>query len=155
LVLLVRLVPRLTIYVIALTTFASLVLNIFLNHVGGGTPAFFLLPTRAWELGFGAIVALLPNRMIVPAKLATILSWIGFMLLMMGLVEPISLKDDIPVALPVVIGTTLLVMVGRHTQLKVNRALSYGPMVFIGLISYSLYLWHWPVIVLANYYFVN
>jgi peptidoglycan/LPS O-acetylase OafA/YrhL len=155
LVLLVRLAPRLTIYVIALTTVASLVLNIFLNHVGGGSPAFFLLPTRAWELGFGAIVALLPNRMIVPAKLATILSWIGFMLMMIGLVEPISLTDDIPVALPIVIGVTLLVVVGRHTQPKVNRALSYGPMVFIGLISYSLYLWHWPVIVLANYYFVN
>jgi len=155
LVLLARRAPRSTIYVIALTTVGSLLLNIFLIHIGGDSPAFYLLPTRAWELGCGAVVALLPSRFIVPSKHAAILSWTGFMLMMIGLVEPIKLTTDTPVALPVVIGTTFIVLAGRHSQPKINRALSYGPIVFIGLISYSLYLWHWPMIVLVNYYFVN
>ncbi len=155
LVLLARKAPRSAIYVIAFTTVGSLLLNIFLNHIGGQSPAFYLLPTRAWELGIGAVVALLPSRLIVPPKLAAILSWIGFMLMMIGLVEPIKLTTDTPVALPVVIGAALIVLAGRHAQPKVNRALSCRPIVFIGLISYSLYLWHWPMIVLVNYYFVN
>ncbi len=153
--LLARRAPRSTIYVIALTTVGSLILNIFLNHIGGYNPAFYLLPTRAWELGAGAVVALLPSSVMVPPKQAAILSWTGFMLMMIGLIDPIRLTADTPVALPVVIGTTFIVLAGRHTQPKVNRALSYGPIVFIGLISYSLYLWHWPMIVLVNYYFVN
>lgn len=155
LVLLARRAPRSTIYVIALTTIGSLFLNIFLNHIGGESPAFYLLPTRAWELGIGAVVALLPSKFIVPPKQSAILSWTGFMLMMIGLVNPIRLTADTPVALPVVIGTAFIVLAGRHAQPKINRALSYGPIVFVGLISYSLYLWHWPMIVLANYYFVN
>jgi peptidoglycan/LPS O-acetylase OafA/YrhL len=155
LVLLVRIMPRLAVYVITLTAVASLALNIFINHIGGQLPAFYLLPTRAWELGLGAIVALLPFNFRVRPALADILSWLGFALLVTGVLIPISSPYGIPVALPVVVGTALIVFAGRHCKPTVNRALSWRAIVFVGLISYSLYLWHWPIIVLTRYYFVD
>ncbi|MGD0104299.1 MAG: acyltransferase family protein [Rhodopila sp.] len=155
LVLLVRIMPRLAVYVITLTAVGSLALNIFINHVGGELPAFYLLPTRAWELGLGAIVALLPGHVRVRPNLADILSWLGFALLVTGIAIPITSPYGIPVALPVVVGTTLIVFAGRHCQPTVNRGLSWRPVVFVGLVSYSLYLWHWPIIVLTRYYFVD
>src|SRR6202012_3930118 len=91
----------------------------------------------------------------VRPTLADILSWLGFALLVTGVLIPISSPYGIPVALPVVVGTALIVFAGRHCQPTVNRALSWRPIVFVGLISYSLYLWHWPIIVLTRYYFVD
>lgn len=71
------------------------------------------------------------------------------MLMMVGLAAPIDLTADILVALPIVIVTTLIMLAGRNAQSNVNPTLSHGPVVFVGLIiSYSLYLWHWPAIAL-------
>ena len=55
-------------------------------------------------------------------------------------------------ALLPVIGTVLMIANGQHQNL-VNRMLCSGPFLFFGAISYSLYLWHWPIAVLARYYF--
>ena len=54
-----------------------------------------------------------------------------------------------------VAGTALLVRLGQHQHTPVSRLLGVAPLVWIGLISYSLYLWHWPVIVFSKYYLVR
>ena len=53
------------------------------------------------------------------------------------------------------LGTALIIYTGIGNETTVNRLLSARPMVFVGLISYSLYLWHWPAIVYAKLYLIN
>jgi hypothetical protein len=71
------------------------------------------------------------------------------------LTGPQVLSPLLPEAVTVTAGTALLVWSGSHGRHWASRFLSLRPLVFVGLISYSLYLWHWPVIVLLKYYLVR
>ncbi len=115
---------------------------------------FYLLPTRAWELFTGCLLAFLPPaRQQASALRKELLAGLGLALILL----PCFLYDEktrFPglAALPPVLGTALLIWAGRSclTGLPVaNRFLAWSPMVFIGLISYSLYLWHWPLFAFA------
>jgi peptidoglycan/LPS O-acetylase OafA/YrhL len=137
---------------LALTSFAA---NTFFDYANDGGPAFWLLPCRVWELGIGAVLALLPSE-IAPRRTANALSLLGLLLIAAGMFLPPPGSWAMPSGTPVVVGTALLVFSGRAKHLPtINRALSISPVVFVGLISYSLYLWHWPILVLVRYYFVN
>ena len=78
--------------------------------------------------------------------------WAGIALLA-GSIVLIPAGTDFPgaLAIPPVLGTVLVLANGQEDN-AVNRFLSTRPMVFIGLISYSLYIWHWPVATLSIYY---
>jgi len=112
---------------------------------------FFLLPTRAWELLLGALLVLTPpppaNRMVAEAC-----GTIGAMLLIYSI---FYLNEDTPFpganALYPCVGAALLIYSGTSYSPFFNRVLSLRPVVFFGLISYSLYLVHWPLIVLSRY----
>ena len=135
---------------------ASLLCSAFLVRIGGALPAFYLLPPRAWELGIGALIVFLPAGGARPLSLAGVLSIAGTGLVAFGLIAgPIAASPWLPEAVPVTAGTAFLVWSGSHGGHRVARCLSWRPLVFIGLISYSLYLWHWPVIVLLKYYLVR
>jgi peptidoglycan/LPS O-acetylase OafA/YrhL len=141
-------------------TLASFALNVMALRIGGESPAFFLLPTRAWELGAGAMLAVIPARSRGPGIrsdewMVETISIGGALLLVLGLCHPVRLFGVLPVALPVVFGTTALIYAASSRPPLINQALSWPPVVFVGLISYSLYLWHWPVIVFARYYLVR
>jgi peptidoglycan/LPS O-acetylase OafA/YrhL len=155
LVLLARWWPHRAIYAIGALTIASLGVDILALFVGGSLPAFFLLPTRAWELGLGALLALLPPHAAPRAATAAVAASAGALLVAVGIVHPLDLYWIVPVAVPVVIGTALLVLAGQHDRSPINRMLRLRPVVFVGLISYSLYLWHWPILVLSQYYLVR
>ena len=113
--------------------------------------AFYLPQSRAWELGLGALLAL----NVVPAPTA---SWARSILGGGGLVmigaSVLTLDADAPfpgvAALAPCLGAALVIHAGRGGEGLVQRLLALRPLAFIGLISYSLYLWHWPVIVLAK-----
>lgn len=140
--------------VVAIFTLGSLALNIIALQLGGGSPAFFLLPTRAWELGFGALLAVLPASS-YPGKLfSNILAIIGGGLLVISLGYAPSFFA-IPKAFPAVFGASLLIFSGQRTLPTASRYLAFRPVVLTGLVSYSLYLWHWPVIVFGQYYLVR
>jgi peptidoglycan/LPS O-acetylase OafA/YrhL len=152
---LVRFHSRVALYVTAGLAILSFAANMFMNYIGGASPAFFLLPTRAWELGIGAVLALLPTQTI-PRRNVEVQAWVGIALVAAGIILPRTVPWFVPEGTLVVLGTALLIYTGRAASLPmVNRVLSWRPVVFIGLISYSLYLWHWPVFVLLRYYFVD
>ena len=122
----------------------------------GATPqvAFFLFPSRAWELLLGAVVAAaavpaLPGRWAREGAAV-----VGAVAVVASLV---ALDDMTPfpglAAVAPAVGTALLIAAGPETV--VARGLAWRPVVFVGLISYSLYLWHWPLLVLARQFLVT
>ncbi|WPP01467.1 acyltransferase family protein [Pseudomonas sp. HR96] len=104
--------------------------------------AFYMLPTRAWEMLAGGLVFLLPLRLSRPAMRTS--ATIGLLALSGGVVT-FSEQDLWPgyLALVPVLGTVLLLYGQASSRLFENRLI-----LFTGTISYSVYLWHWPVVVL-------
>jgi hypothetical protein len=85
---------------------------------------------------------------------STMLSGAALLAIAFTLVNP-ALPWGLPDATLAVAGTALLLHVGSSTSTPVARLLSLKPLVWVGLISYSLYLWHWPIIVFARYFLVR
>lgn len=148
LVLLHRYVKRWAGAAVAVAVIGSFIVSlVFYYHASGW--AFFLLPSRAWQLGLGAMVALnqfpVVNRLDARAGLAAA----GLtMILASFVVVDQSWQIPAPWALPASLGAALLIAYG--TEGPTAKLLSLSPVVWIGTISYSLYLWHWPIIVLYS-----
>jgi peptidoglycan/LPS O-acetylase OafA/YrhL len=138
---------------VAAAVVVSLLISIWAID-GHETSGFYLLPSRAWELGVGALVALWALRYEAgPSRaLAEAASVLGLLLIGVA-VFGFSRTTPFPgyaAALPVV-GTALLIWSNTHAQTGVAKVLSLRPCVAVGLISYSLYLWHYPLLVFASY----
>jgi peptidoglycan/LPS O-acetylase OafA/YrhL len=118
--------------------------------------AFYASPTRAWEFGVGALVALWSHRREQSRRrrarqAATRIAWVGIGLLAATLlvVDDRTLWPG-PVALLPVAGTAALMVAGTLGPNHGSLFLSAKPAVWVGDRSYSLYLWHWPLIVFAR-----
>ncbi len=111
---------------------------------------FFMLPTRAWELLAGGVISLGLVPVARSPQLRTFLSLLGLALVLLPIFV-YSNATPFPgfAAVPPVLGTCLLLYAAPGTV--VARLLQMPVLVFIGLISYSLYLWHWPVLMLYQY----
>ncbi len=109
--------------------------------------AYYLLPTRAWEMMLGGIAYLFPWNLSDNRKKA--IEWVGLSLI---LISYIFISEDNPwpgyLALLPVIGAYFVIQAhNEHSVFAKNKLLQY-----IGTWSYSIYLWHWPLVV-AIYYF--
>jgi peptidoglycan/LPS O-acetylase OafA/YrhL len=115
--------------------------------------AYYLLPSRAWELMLGAALALLRPTRAVTAPAALVSD--GILLLGLCLIAaPVFLYNSgtpFPgfAALVPCVGAALVIWFGDQRG-RVHRLLDNRPTVFIGQLSYSLYLWHWPILVFAG-----
>ena len=110
--------------------------------------AFFLLPARAWELLLGSILTTVPNGA-VSARIRNTTALCGLLAILYGS-WAYSIGTSFPGenALLPCLGAAAVIF-GTSEGLA-SRLLSFRPVVFVGRISYSLYLWHWPVLVLVR-----
>ena len=119
------------------------------------TAAFFSPFTRAWELALGALVAVAtPTLLRLGRNTATVMTWVG--LAAIGYAAfAYSSSTAYPgtaVIVPVV-GTALVVAGGTPVPTwGAESVLKLAPFQFFGRLSYSLYLWHWPILIIAAEY---
>jgi peptidoglycan/LPS O-acetylase OafA/YrhL len=112
---------------------------------------FYLPHTRAWELLLGVLITLDVFPAIRTPAMRNAATIAGLALISVA-VFGFTAYTPFPgvTALPPCLGAALIIAGGQTGDSLVGRILSLKPVVFVGLISYSLYLWHWPVIVFQN-----
>lgn len=148
--LLVAIWPRLRIraaWVVALITAASLIAAILLSP-RYPSASFYLLHTRAWELGVGVLGAFYEHRRKVEGRDTLAALGLAAIILSMVLFTPETVHPSLWTVLPVM-GTLLVLLFARRGG-RIAGYLALRPFVFVGLISYSLYLWHQPVYAFAR-----
>jgi peptidoglycan/LPS O-acetylase OafA/YrhL len=111
--------------------------------------AFYGSPARAWEFAAGALAALLiPVWRRLPSLICSALALTGIIAIFAAVAfGPVGSSLTLRLGLPVA-GTCLLMIAG-HCRNPISGILSLGPLSWVGDLSYSWYLWHWPMIVFA------
>jgi peptidoglycan/LPS O-acetylase OafA/YrhL len=117
--------------------------------------AYFLLPARLFELSLGAGLALFWDKIPELSRNKNNgISVVGLLLILLPvfLLNGLSTFPGFNAFYPC-LGAVLLILSGKNTHTKgiVNRLLAIKPLVFIGLLSYSMYLWHWPIFSFIKY----
>lgn len=143
---------------IGAATVASFLLTIAGADALGPRAGYYLLGYfgplgRAWEFGVGALLALATKKRILSsATYAQLLAWIGLGLLFssLWLITPNTTYPGVWTLLPVS-GTLILIAAGTGHDTLVNRALGTSVLTKLGNWSYSIYLWHWPLIVFTKH----
>ena len=150
---------------VAAVVVLALGLSVYLMTVGKAYWAFFSPQARAWEFGVGALATLVAvpdgrrlaglrfrGRPLAPSAMANGLGWLG----LAGVLGASTFYTDLTpfpgwMAVPPVVGTALLLRAGGRAESSVLlRGLSWRPLRELGRLSYSWYLWHWPVLVLVE-----
>ncbi len=139
---------KLGVVLMALASFVASVLLVYHHPVA----AFYLPHTRAWELLLGTIVALDMIRSPRSRWARNLLSASGLGLILYAALHynPETLFPGAAALAPCV-GAALLIHAHRNGSSLVGSILAWRPVVVIGMMSYSLYLWHWPLLLIHKY----
>ena len=116
-------------------------------------PLFYMPQSRGWEFMFGAILSLGMVPRIGIRRLRDGLGLIGIGLIVLAVTQfsPTTPFPGLWAAVPC-LGAMLIIHTGQQRDTAAYRFLSLSPFVFVGLVSYSLYLWHWPIFAFAENY---
>lgn len=136
--------------VLGCTVLMSMGLGVYLTPIRE-VLAFFVLPTRAWELLLGALLHFVPKAASRTLGIRQLCSLVGLALVAFSIFF-YTHSTPFPgvAALVPCLGTAMVIWGAEHTW--IGRWLSLPAMVFVGQISYSLYLWHWPIMAWTGYF---
>lgn len=130
----------------------SFVWSVISTHTSPGQ-AYFATTTRLWELAVGAALAIGAVRLAkLPTSVARALGWLGIVAIVVAAVtfDSATIFPGYTALLPT-LGTAAVIAAGMsHSERGVGRVLAVAPLQDIGALSYSLYLWHWPLLVAAT-----
>jgi peptidoglycan/LPS O-acetylase OafA/YrhL len=129
----------------------SLLWSVYMTSTDPG-PAYFVTTTRIWELAVGAGLAMVTARELkVGESGRAIVGWLGLVAVVASAVL-YDLSTPFPgyAALLPTLGTAAVIWAGASSSWGPGALLSQRPAVWVGTISYSLYLWHWPFLVVAE-----
>lgn len=117
-------------------------------------PSYFNTAARIWEFLAGALTALVIPYLRLNKRMALCLGLLGFgILLSTGLLVPRSVPFPGFIALVPVLGAVCLLVAGhRHEDMVVSKFLSNRYLVALGSMSFTVYLWHWPILVYAQHH---
>lgn len=141
-------VRRALIVALGTVTTASLVLSL-ISTFAAPSFAYFATPVRMWEFGFGALVAVIP-AIVLPKALRSVI-WIAGWLALAGSAFAFGPTTPFPgyaAVLPVA-ATAALILIGPHPPFELARVQGWKPVQWLGDNSYGIYLWHWPLVVIA------
>lgn len=144
--LLYRVVPKYAKWLLAAAAALSFAAAILMNY-RNPVFVFYLTPFRAWELALGALLAIgfIPSPSTAWGR--NIVGGAGLALLLGVIVFGSSTAPLLLMTGMAALGATMVIASSERGMSMAGRLLSVPPLVFVGLISYSLYLWHWPLIV--------
>jgi len=137
---------------LVLVTASSLAFSVYFTAVNQSA-AYFVTPTRVWEFGVGGLAAVIFGDRRFRGTLATILAWAAVDALAFSALAYTS-ETPFPgytALLPVIATVVLITCCGNPNPYGPGWWLSRKPVTFVGDISYSLYLWHWPLIVVLPF----
>ena len=122
-------------------------------------PKFYYIPiSRGFELLFGCILAISMNNGKIILQNKLLLNILSLISMLMMVIPCYFIAVSYPSIWTIVtcLGAAIFILSGSYQNTPIfNKVLSFKPIVAIGIISYSLYLWHWPIITYANYLSVN
>lgn len=138
---------------LALVIVSSLTFSIVYTNRNPGE-AYFVTTTRVWELAVGAAVAVLAAHLTaMPRVLAAVLGWVGIAVVVASafLIDSSTPFPGVAALAPVLGAAAVIASGVAAGRVGPGIVLGVPPMRWIGKLSYSLYLWHWPLIVIATY----
>ncbi|MHC0052527.1 acyltransferase family protein [Actibacterium sp. D379-3] len=144
-----RLRPAGLLVAVSALTLISLGVYLGLRQFGGDSPAFFLMPTRAWQLGCGVLAALIVaggwrrDNATLSALALTVMAFSFFF-------ADKSFPSEIVVAC-----SAAIYLATTRGAFSLDKVLAAPVMTYLGRRSFSLYLWHWPIVAFLNYAFVG
>ena len=138
--------------VLLVVVIASFVYSVVLTSTNAPS-AFFSPFTRAWELALGGLIAIASDSLRrLPKSAAALITWLGLAAIVTAslTLTSTSVYPGALVAIPV-LGAAMIIAGGTAQPVwGVEGLLRLRPFQFLGLISFSLYLWHWPILVIAT-----
>ena len=144
----IKIQRRWVFFMLTAITVASFLFSVIYTHLYAA-PAYFVTPTRAWEFGAGALLAFVPSA-IGSQRARFLAGWAGLTLIAFATIR-FNATTPFPgyAALVPVLGAAAVIWSGGSQQSwSVTQLSTWRPIQFLGDISYSVYLWHWPLIVI-------
>jgi peptidoglycan/LPS O-acetylase OafA/YrhL len=137
--------------IILLLCALSFGLSVYMSHAHPSAN-FYFLPTRGWELLIGSFLAAISAPRPEAKWLKELLSGGGLIMIACAVLcyDRDTRFPGVAALLPC-LGAALVIWSNAITLTYMGRLLAIRPLVFVGLISYSLYLWHWPMLVFSKY----